>query len=195
MHRWIEAGVGAGALAAATATAVRGVPRWDTEGFAALNGGHDRLQYVLWGPMQLGALGSPLIIAGVRLVRGDRSGAMRTAAAGSAAWIGAKVLKKAVGRARPAEHVPTTLRIGAADTGLGYPSGHAAVAVTVAQIGLAGLPAEPFHAAVPVVVGVSRIHVGAHFPLDVIGGWALGAVCVAVVDGLGDVIAARVRAG
>ena len=69
-----------------------------------------------------------------------------------------------------------TLRIGAADSGLGFPSGHAAVsaaiAATAAPPDKAGAPYAL--AALAVTVGWTRIYAGAHYPLDVVGGWALG---------------------
>ena len=57
-------------------------------------------------------------------------------------------------------------------------SGHAAVSVTLALVslpngrpgGLAGLLTAAG------ITGVARIYVGAHLPLDVAGGWALGAL-------------------
>jgi membrane-associated phospholipid phosphatase len=61
-------------------------------------------------------------------------------------------------------------------TGLGYLSGHAAVAVA---LGAAALPRlGPLGrgltlSAIP-LVGLTRVYVGAHFPLDIAGGVALG---------------------
>ena len=79
-------------------------------------------------------------------------------------------------RPRPATLLPGIRRRGREASGLGYLSGHAGVAVA---LGAAALPRlSPAGralalAAIP-LVGVTRVYVGAHFPLDVAGGAALG---------------------
>src|SRR5437773_1889976 len=81
-------------------------------------------------------------------------------------------------RLRPAILLAGTRRRGREAAGLGYLSGHAGVAVA---LGAAAFPRlgpggrALTLGAVP-VVGVSRIYVGAHLPLDVAGGAALGLV-------------------
>jgi len=138
--------------------------------------------------MQAGALGAPLSVATVLLTRRRPASALRIAATGSGAWGLAKVVKTRIARERPGAHIgETTLRIGSADHGLGYPSGHAAVAATLA-LGLTRNGERSWKLAGCLLagfVGVSRVYVGAHYPLDVIGGWAMG---VAVAD-LYDVVA------
>jgi undecaprenyl-diphosphatase len=65
---------------------------------------------------------------------------------------------------------------GRAQAGLGYPSGHAAVAAAVAVVVTPHL-AKRWRApawAVALAVGPTRSYVGAHLPLDVLGGAALG---------------------
>jgi undecaprenyl-diphosphatase len=65
---------------------------------------------------------------------------------------------------------------GPAETGLGFPSGHSAVAFTLASVVAPELPV-PLRPAVfgwAAVVGWSRLYVGAHLPLDVLGGAAIG---------------------
>ena len=67
---------------------------------------------------------------------------------------------------------------------LGYPSGHAAVAAALTVVVAAHLSARWLIAALAlgVVVLFGRIYVGAHLPLDVIGGAALGAIVGSIVN-------------
>lgn len=104
------------------------------------------------------------------------------ALAGLLAWAGAHLAKAIVGRGRPLEFLdPRTLEIHgryATLTGAGYPSGHTAVAFALATALAPWL--APRHRWLPwtvaALVGLARIWVAAHFPLDVIGGAALGMV-------------------
>jgi membrane-associated phospholipid phosphatase len=61
-------------------------------------------------------------------------------------------------------------------TGLGYLSGHAAVSVSLAAAAWPhlGPGGRRVTLGLASVVGLSRIYVGAHLPLDVAGGAALG---------------------
>ena len=170
------------ALAGSAVAARRGVHPWETSVFRFINRMPDGIAHAMWVPMQAGALGAPLGLATIQAIRGQRARAMRTAVTGFAAWAIAKGVKKVIARERPSTVIEETRRrVGAADSGLGYPSGHAAVSITVAcgiaagahpRVGAAG-------AGLAAVVGVTRIYSGAHLPLDVIGGWALGRLTVA----------------
>ena len=76
-----------------------------------------------------------------------------------------------------------TLRARARPAGLGYLSGHAGVAVA---LGAAALPrlgpaGRALALSVIPVVGLTRVYVGAHLPLDVVGGAALGLAVEAAV--------------
>jgi membrane-associated phospholipid phosphatase len=177
----------------------KGVPAWDRELLVRINHLPDALALVVWGPMQAGALAAPLGTAGVLVIRGDRRRAVRVAVTGVSAWMAAKAVKRLVGRGRPSEFVEDTrIRMGSADHGLGFPSGHAAVAVTLVTSVLGGRSTEHrggrlAGAGLAGLVGISRIYVGAHFPLDVIGGWAIGSVLNGAYDGIERLITHRKR--
>jgi len=144
--------------------------------FRAVNGLPGSLYRPAWALMQLGALGAAPATAGAAWLAGDRELAGRLLAGGTGAWALSKVVKRLVQRPRPAGLLPGTRRRGPEAAGLGYLSGHAGVAVA---LGAAALPRlgpggrALTLAAVP-VVGLTRIYVGAHLPLDVAGGAALG---------------------
>jgi undecaprenyl-diphosphatase len=71
---------------------------------------------------------------------------------------------------------------GAASHGLGFVSGHAAVAAALATVLFLHLGARLRWVAVgaAAVVGLARVYVGAHLPLDVVGGAGLGVASGAV---------------
>jgi undecaprenyl-diphosphatase len=99
-------------------------------------------------------------------------------AAGCLAYALAKVAKPIVDAGRPLAVLPNTDVIvrGAVAQGLGYPSGHSAVSAALALAALPYLNGRYrwLILLVPLVVGFARIYVGAHLPLDVVGGWAIG---------------------
>lgn len=172
-------------LAASAVVAAKGVPQWDRSLFVGVNDLPGALQYPLWAPMQVGSLGGAV---GVGILVGwkrDRRLGTEVVVAGATAWLAAKVIKTAIARDRPAAAVESTeLRLGAADSGLGFPSGHAALGTTTAALLARRSPSRRAIGliAIPALVGFSRVHVGAHYPLDVVGGWALGVVVADTVS-------------
>ena len=102
--------------------------------------------------------------------------AANLAITGIGVWLAARWIKDQVGRGRPADLLPDVHLRGHHDSGLGFVSGHAAVAVAIATMIVPYLGRRARWVAVAVAVGVclSRMYVGAHLPLDVVGGAALG---------------------
>jgi membrane-associated phospholipid phosphatase len=108
-----------------------------------------------------------------------RSIAVLCVAAPALAGVGEIVMKAAVGRTRP---VTSSLT---GESGFSFPSGHTSGAAALAVIGLVvglmlcsgwrlrrGLVGFAFLYAG--AVGVSRVVLGAHYALDVVGGWLFG---------------------
>lgn len=142
---------------------------------------------VMYGPvavvMQLGNVVAIFVVAAIALLFTRYRLAFGLAVAGLGAYYSAQVVKRAVDRGRPADLLDDVRERGAHADGLGYVSGHAAVAfavVTVATMWL-GRSAQVALWGVAAAVAFARVYVGAHLPLDVLGGAALGIACGAAV--------------
>ena len=162
------------------------IGRREQQTFRLVNDLPDRLYAPAWTVMQLGALAAAPATAGVAVLAGNRPLARQLVTRGTAAWALAKVFKGLVRRGRPAALLPGVRNRGAEPRGLGYVSGHAAVSTALAATAYPHLSARGRRLAVGLasVVGVSRIYVGAHLPLDVAGGVALGLL----VDGASSML-------
>jgi len=181
---WIRLGAGTAALLV-TAAAVRRdhVGPGEELVFRAVNGLPDSLYPPAWVVMQLGTLGAAPAAAGVAWLAADGELAGRLLVSGAATWALSKLVKQMVRRPRPASLLPGTRCRGREAAGLGYLSGHAGVAVA---LGAAALPrlgpaGRALALSVIPVVGLTRVYVGAHLPLDVVGGAALGLAVEAAV--------------
>ncbi|MEA3501950.1 MAG: phosphatase PAP2 family protein [Actinomycetota bacterium] len=179
VRRALRIGIALATLVGSAMEARRGLPDWERTIFRRINDAPDGLAPLAWVPMQAGSLSAPFALAGWSYLRTRRPDpAVAYAAAGFTTWLVAKGVKKIVGRGRPYDHDRTTnLRLATqTDGSLGYVSGHAAVASTLATIiardrsAAEGIALQGF----ALGVGVTRIYAGAHLPLDVVGGAALG---------------------
>jgi membrane-associated phospholipid phosphatase len=165
-------------LLVSTWAATAGISEFEVRAFDAFNQGPDWLEQLLWLPMQLGSLFGPVLVAVVAwLLWRDWRPSVGSIVAGVVAWQLAKLLKELVDRGRPFRELDEFVRRGGTPTdGLGFVSGHSAVAFALATV------VSPYLSrgwrwaafALAATVGAARIHVGAHFPLDVVGGAALG---------------------
>jgi glycosyltransferase 2 family protein len=159
------------------------VGHYEARTFQAINSLPDSLYGPVWVTMQLGALGAvPAAAIAARLAH-DRELAGRLLAGGTASWALSKLVKQVVRRPRPAALISAARIRGRDASGLGYPSGHAGVALALGVAALPRLspPGRAVVAAAVPVVGLSRIYVGAHLPLDVAGGAGLGLAVEAAV--------------
>jgi undecaprenyl-diphosphatase len=130
----------------------------------------------LIGIMQLGALAAVPVISAACFLSGRTRLARLVLAAGLLAWAGAKLLGAVVGQRPPDERVSGVVLHGAVTPGLAFPSTHVAVAAAIATVAGPYVSRSVRRTAwlAVLLVATARMYVGAHFPIDVLGGFALG---------------------
>jgi undecaprenyl-diphosphatase len=150
--------------------------------FRAVNDLPDALFPPVYAVMQCGNLAAVFVTSALAAVTGRRRLAATTAITGTAVWGACKLVKPLIGRGRPAAELDGVHERGPKEAGLGFPSGHTAVATTLAVLLSPELPRPlaPMPYLIAAAVGGARMYVGAHLPLDIVGGAAIGLVAGAV---------------
>ena len=144
--------------------------------FSLINGTTVLPFVIVWPVMQLGnVLVVPASAALAALFRRWRLAA-ELLVAGTGTYLVAKVVKGLVPRGRPGGLLSDVVIRGAEAHGRGFVSGHAATLAALATVAWPWLGRRGRIAVgvLVVVVGLARIYVGAHLPLDVLGGAGLG---------------------
>ncbi|WP_280430131.1 flippase-like domain-containing protein [Nocardia brasiliensis] len=151
------------------------VPALEVDLFRVINDLPSWVMPILFVVMQLGTIGAVGVVAVAALCTRRVRLARDLAAAGTLAYLLAIEIKSLIGRARP-DVLLDELNLRTQQGGLGFVSGHAAVAAALAAAASPWLP-RPWRRIVWALAGVvamSRVFVGAHLVLDVFGGAALG---------------------
>jgi membrane-associated phospholipid phosphatase len=170
-----------GPVERATFHAVNGLPEW------------------LYQPMvvfqYLGVLAMPLVVAtGALAFRRWRLAAALVLVVPLKLAL-ERVVKLLVQRERPGTTVPDAILRGVHPAGLSFVSGHAIITFAIAGLLALVLPRRWGIVAFVLATcnAIARVYLGAHNPLDVVGGAAVGLAIAAVLDLLLNV--ARDRAG
>jgi undecaprenyl-diphosphatase len=161
---------------------VSGVEEWV---FRVFNDLPDWLEAPSWPVMQLGAIAIvPVIAIAIYIVWRRWQPAVALAAAAFVAWVLAKVVKELVERGRPDEFL-ADVNLRPEWEGLGFVSGHAAVAFAMATVvsPMLGRAGKVIVWTLAVATGLLRMYTAAHLPLDIVGGAGLGIAlgCVALL--------------
>jgi undecaprenyl-diphosphatase len=152
------------------------VPVAETAAFRAVNDTVTLPFRPIWAVMQLGNVAVvPIAALAAAIARRFRL-AISILVGGLLVYWLAKVVKDQVGRGRPGALLEDVVLRDSSPLGLGYVSGHAAVVTLIATVATPWLPRRwrwlPWTLAAAVCL--ARVYVGAHMPLDVVGGAALG---------------------
>jgi undecaprenyl-diphosphatase len=159
------------------------VPDVEAAVFRVLNGTTVLPFVLVWPVMQLGNVlvvpTSALVAAVTRRWRL----AVELFVAGATTYLAAKVVKGIWPRGRPDGLLADVVIRGAEAHGRGFISGHAATLTALAAVAWPwlGPRGRVTVAVLVVVVCLTRVYVGAHLPLDVVGGAGLGLAVAGLV--------------
>ena len=162
-----------------------GVSEAERAVFQAVNELPQSLHPFIWPLMQYGTfITIPVLAVLACCFRRFRLG-IALLLAGVGVYLIALFVKSIVERQRPGGLLDgVEARESFAAGSLGYPSGHASVAAALTVVAAAYLPRRWALVAAGVAIAVmfGRMYMGAHLPLDLIGGAALGAIAGGVVN-------------
>lgn len=149
---------------------------WEISLFQSVYGLPDFLHPIFFVVTQFGSIYVLALLLVLYLVKRHYHIVLRLLLTGTLAYLISGVAKDLWGRARPTELLFNVVNLDYTVRGPGFPSGHMALATALAFTLGHYLP-KKYHW-VPIVwiigVGLSRMYLGVHAPLDILGGFAIG---------------------
>lgn len=144
--------------------------------FRDINNLSDGLRWPFLIITQFGSAWALLAVAACLTYKHRDKRALEFLLAGSASFVVVEVLKHLVKRARPDYLLPHVHVRELFVSGYGFPSGHTAMATVLSLLLLPYLPRQWRWLPVAWIslVALSRLYLGVHAPLDIIGGLAVG---------------------
>lgn len=163
--------------------------------FRVLNQQPGAAYWPSWVVMQFGNMVLVPVVAIVAVVLRRYRLGIAVALVGAGKWYGSRLIKDWFLRERPAQIVENVILRDAPVAGQAFVSGHAVIAVGVATV------VHPYLSrrwrmvswTVAGLVCVARVYVGAHLPLDVVAGAAVGAALGSLANLLVNGAAALLR--
>jgi undecaprenyl-diphosphatase len=182
------AGLGAALFGVAALLLKTGAVGWDVSLFRILNQVPATAASVLTPLSHLflpAGIVIVVVLAVIYVVARTRSvlPAAAGAVAASLAWLLAHVAKAIADRPRPHEVIADAVLRQQPAHGTSFPSSHTAVtlAVAIALVPFLARPLAMVGIAYAVLVGWSRVYLGVHYPLDILGGAGIGMAAGGVV--------------
>lgn len=163
-------------VVAAAASGTKEIARWEIDLFNFIYNLPDFLHPIFFVLTQLGSIFTLGLLLVFYLLKARYHIVIRLLMAGTLAYLISGFAKDIWGRARPTDMLLDIVNLDYIVRGPGFPSGHMAMA-TVLALTMAHYIPRKYHWVVAVWiigVGLSRMHLGIHFPLDILGGFAIG---------------------
>lgn len=154
--------------------------RAEEAGFRVFNGLPSLIYWPAWVVMQLGNLLAVPAVAIIALLFRRYRLVIASLLVGVGKWYSSRLLKDVFLRERPASVISDVVLRDAPTSGQAFVSGHAVIAIGLAVVVQAHVSPKwrVLVWAAALLVCAARVYVGAHLPLDVVGGaaagWALG---------------------